>query len=158
MDRDEKILGRSEQKWREMGRGREMGGETDGAEEGETWSAPDQRQKEIQERCQRWAHRSQEEEEPRSGRVGKEKEGREKRGLEGAASTREGGGRGASGALTPRRPQTSLLLLLLLSPGLRGTPDCSFPHSPISSTFTSTIGKLVSVPAPNPRPRFCLWV
>ncbi|KAB0402102.1 hypothetical protein E2I00_012649, partial [Balaenoptera physalus] len=37
---------------------------------------------------------------------------------------------------------TSLLLLLLLSPGLRGTPDCSFPHSPISSTFTSTIGKL----------------
>ncbi|XP_007168363.2 fms-related tyrosine kinase 3 ligand isoform X4 [Balaenoptera acutorostrata] len=39
-------------------------------------------------------------------------------------------------------PTTSLLLLLLLSPGLRGTPDCSFPHSPISSTFTSTIGKL----------------
>ncbi|TKC53731.1 hypothetical protein EI555_018476, partial [Monodon monoceros] len=37
---------------------------------------------------------------------------------------------------------TSLLLLLLLSPRLRGAPDCSFPHSPISSTFTSTIGKL----------------
>ncbi|XP_022440802.1 fms-related tyrosine kinase 3 ligand isoform X9 [Delphinapterus leucas] len=40
-------------------------------------------------------------------------------------------------------PTTSLLLLLLLlSPRLRGAPDCSFPHSPISSTFTSTIGKL----------------
>lgn len=73
---------------------------------------------------------------------------------------RQGRGRGgANGGLTPRRPQTSLLLLLLLlSPRLRGAPDCSFPHSPISSTFTSTIGKLVSVPAPNLRPRFCLWV
>ncbi|KAF0872390.1 FLT3L kinase, partial [Crocuta crocuta] len=40
------------------------------------------------------------------------------------------------------RPQTSLLLLLLLSPGLRGTPDCSFSHSPISSTFKVTIRKL----------------
>lgn len=70
---------------------------------------------------------------------------------------RQGRGRGgANGGLTPRRPQTSLLLLLLLSPRLRGAPDCSFPHSPISSTFTSTIGKLVSVPAPNLRPRFCL--
>eukprot|EP00070_Physeter_catodon_P032140 XP_028339034.1 fms-related tyrosine kinase 3 ligand isoform X7 [Physeter catodon] len=39
-------------------------------------------------------------------------------------------------------PTTPLLLLLLLSPGLRGTPGCSFPHSPISSTFASTIGKL----------------
>ncbi|XP_023382623.1 fms-related tyrosine kinase 3 ligand-like isoform X2 [Pteropus vampyrus] len=39
-------------------------------------------------------------------------------------------------------PQTSLLLLLLLSPGLRGTPDCSFRHSPISSTFADTIRKL----------------
>ncbi|XP_047566795.1 fms-related tyrosine kinase 3 ligand isoform X3 [Lutra lutra] len=39
-------------------------------------------------------------------------------------------------------PTTSLLLLLLLSPGLRGTPDCSFSHSPISSTFSGTIRKL----------------
>ncbi|XP_057569371.1 fms-related tyrosine kinase 3 ligand isoform X5 [Hippopotamus amphibius kiboko] len=39
-------------------------------------------------------------------------------------------------------PTTSLLLLLLLFPGLRGTPDCSFRHSPISSTFASTISKL----------------
>ncbi|XP_015977855.1 fms-related tyrosine kinase 3 ligand isoform X7 [Rousettus aegyptiacus] len=40
-------------------------------------------------------------------------------------------------------PTTSLLLLLLLlSPGLRGTPDCSFRHSPISSTFADTIRKL----------------
>eukprot|EP00070_Physeter_catodon_P025123 XP_023988585.1 fms-related tyrosine kinase 3 ligand isoform X5 [Physeter catodon] len=54
-------------------------------------------------------------------------------------------------------PTTPLLLLLLLSPGLRGTPGCSFPHSPISSTFASTIGKLVSVPAPNRTPRLCLW-
>ncbi|XP_027472828.1 fms-related tyrosine kinase 3 ligand isoform X4 [Zalophus californianus] len=37
---------------------------------------------------------------------------------------------------------TSLLLLLLLSPGLRGTPDCSFSHSPVSSTFAVTIRKL----------------
>ncbi|MBZ3887252.1 60S ribosomal protein L13a, partial [Sciurus carolinensis] len=36
----------------------------------------------------------------------------------------------------------SLLLLLLLSPGLRGTPDCSFKHSPITSTFAVTIRKL----------------
>ncbi|XP_062032299.1 fms-related tyrosine kinase 3 ligand isoform X3 [Lepus europaeus] len=36
----------------------------------------------------------------------------------------------------------SLLLLLLLSPGLRGTPDCSFAHSPISSNFAVTIRKL----------------
>ncbi|XP_022379710.1 fms-related tyrosine kinase 3 ligand isoform X2 [Enhydra lutris kenyoni] len=41
-----------------------------------------------------------------------------------------------------RSPTTSLLLLLLLSPGLRGTPDCSFSHSPISSTFSATIRKL----------------
>ncbi|XP_006898791.1 PREDICTED: fms-related tyrosine kinase 3 ligand [Elephantulus edwardii] len=42
-------------------------------------------------------------------------------------------------------PTTSVLLLLLLGPGLRGTPgspDCSFPQSPITSTFTSTIHKL----------------
>ncbi|XP_077918513.1 fms-related tyrosine kinase 3 ligand isoform X1 [Halichoerus grypus] len=39
-------------------------------------------------------------------------------------------------------PTTSLLLLLLLSPGLRGTPDCSFSHSPVSSTFALTIRKL----------------
>ncbi|GAB5581775.1 fms related tyrosine kinase 3 ligand isoform X1 [Prionailurus iriomotensis] len=38
--------------------------------------------------------------------------------------------------------ETSLLLLLLLSPGLRGSPDCSFSHSPISSTFKVTIRKL----------------
>ncbi|XP_055992411.1 fms-related tyrosine kinase 3 ligand isoform X2 [Sorex fumeus] len=37
---------------------------------------------------------------------------------------------------------TPLLLLLLLSPGLRGTPDCSFQYNPISSTFTATISKL----------------
>lgn len=36
----------------------------------------------------------------------------------------------------------SLLLVLLLSPGLRGTPDCSFAHSPISSNFAVTIRKL----------------
>ncbi|XP_048949588.1 fms-related tyrosine kinase 3 ligand isoform X8 [Canis lupus dingo] len=41
-------------------------------------------------------------------------------------------------------PTASLLLLLLLSPGLRGTPDCSFSHSPISSTFAVTIRKLAS--------------
>ncbi|XP_047384400.1 fms-related tyrosine kinase 3 ligand isoform X2 [Sciurus carolinensis] len=39
-------------------------------------------------------------------------------------------------------PISSLLLLLLLSPGLRGTPDCSFKHSPITSTFAVTIRKL----------------
>nr|XP_015098355.1 fms-related tyrosine kinase 3 ligand isoform X3 [Vicugna pacos] len=39
-------------------------------------------------------------------------------------------------------PTTSLLLLLLLSPGLSRTQDCSFRHSPISSTFNSTIRKL----------------
>ncbi|KAM6223632.1 fms-related tyrosine kinase 3 ligand [Rhynchocyon petersi] len=32
-------------------------------------------------------------------------------------------------------PATSLLLLLLLSPGLRGTPHCTFNHSPIASNF-----------------------
>ncbi|XP_069313434.1 fms-related tyrosine kinase 3 ligand isoform X4 [Eulemur rufifrons] len=35
-----------------------------------------------------------------------------------------------------------LLLLLLLSPGLRGTQHCSFEHSPISSNFAVTIRKL----------------
>ncbi|XP_058529900.1 fms-related tyrosine kinase 3 ligand isoform X3 [Ochotona princeps] len=35
-----------------------------------------------------------------------------------------------------------LLLLLLLSPSLCGTPDCSFNHSPISSNFAVTISKL----------------
>ncbi|XP_037675528.1 fms-related tyrosine kinase 3 ligand isoform X1 [Choloepus didactylus] len=40
-------------------------------------------------------------------------------------------------------PTTSLLLLLsLLSPGGRGTPNCSFRYSPISSTFATTIRKL----------------
>ncbi|XP_012588895.1 PREDICTED: fms-related tyrosine kinase 3 ligand isoform X2 [Condylura cristata] len=40
-------------------------------------------------------------------------------------------------------PTTSLLLLLLLlSPGLRGTPDCSFRYNPISSTFAAVIRKL----------------
>ncbi|XP_051696641.1 fms-related tyrosine kinase 3 ligand isoform X3 [Oryctolagus cuniculus] len=39
-------------------------------------------------------------------------------------------------------PKSLLLLLLLLSPGLRGTPDCSFAHSPISSNFAVTIRKL----------------
>ncbi|KAF6288059.1 fms related receptor tyrosine kinase 3 ligand [Rhinolophus ferrumequinum] len=40
-------------------------------------------------------------------------------------------------------PTTSLLLLLLLlSPCLRGTPDCSFDYSPISSTFADSIRKL----------------
>ncbi|KAM5295595.1 fms-related tyrosine kinase 3 ligand isoform 3-T3 [Glossophaga mutica] len=38
--------------------------------------------------------------------------------------------------------ESPLLLLLLLSPGLCGTPDCTFPHSPISSTFADTIRKL----------------
>ncbi|KAG8521412.1 Fms-related tyrosine kinase 3 ligand [Galemys pyrenaicus] len=40
-------------------------------------------------------------------------------------------------------PTTSLLLLLLLlSPGLRGTPDCSFQYNPISSTFAAKIRSL----------------
>ncbi|KAM9633219.1 fms-related tyrosine kinase 3 ligand [Trichechus inunguis] len=39
-------------------------------------------------------------------------------------------------------PTTSLLLLLLLSPGLGGTPDCTFPQSPISSNFAVTFRKL----------------
>nr|XP_045366656.1 fms-related tyrosine kinase 3 ligand isoform X2 [Camelus bactrianus] len=39
-------------------------------------------------------------------------------------------------------PTTSLLLLLLPSPSLSRTQDCSFRHSPISSTFNSTIRKL----------------
>lgn len=41
-------------------------------------------------------------------------------------------------------PTTSLLLLLLLlfSPGLRGTSGCSFTYNPISSTFKITIRKL----------------
>ncbi|XP_053462567.1 fms-related tyrosine kinase 3 ligand isoform X2 [Nycticebus coucang] len=41
-------------------------------------------------------------------------------------------------------PTTSqlLLLLLLLLPGLRGTQNCSFQHSPISSTFADKILKL----------------
>ncbi|KAM8790168.1 fms-related tyrosine kinase 3 ligand isoform 3-T3 [Rhynchonycteris naso] len=39
-------------------------------------------------------------------------------------------------------PTTPLLLLLLLSPGPGGASDCSFRHSPISSTFANTIGKL----------------
>ncbi|KAM5236222.1 fms-related tyrosine kinase 3 ligand [Ctenodactylus gundi] len=34
------------------------------------------------------------------------------------------------------------LLLLLLSPGLCGPPDCSFPHSPISSNFAVKIRQL----------------
>lgn len=42
----------------------------------------------------------------------------------------------------PAWSPTSLLLVLLLSPGLRGTPDCSFAHSPISSNFAVTIRKL----------------
>ncbi|XP_041600569.1 fms-related tyrosine kinase 3 ligand isoform X3 [Vulpes lagopus] len=62
-----------------------------------------------------------------------------------------GGGRGPKRTRTERarwaaegagRAEASLLLLLLLSPGLRGTPDCSFSHSPISSTFATTIRKL----------------
>ncbi|XP_066230077.1 fms-related tyrosine kinase 3 ligand isoform X2 [Saccopteryx leptura] len=39
-------------------------------------------------------------------------------------------------------PTTPLLLLLLLSPGPGGASDCSFRHSPISSTFADTIRKL----------------
>ncbi|KAM9224344.1 fms-related tyrosine kinase 3 ligand isoform 2-T2 [Dugong dugon] len=39
-------------------------------------------------------------------------------------------------------PTTSLLLLLLLSPGLGGTPDCTFPQSPISSNFAVAFRKL----------------
>ncbi|XP_006160208.1 fms-related tyrosine kinase 3 ligand isoform X2 [Tupaia chinensis] len=38
--------------------------------------------------------------------------------------------------------QTPLLLLLLLSAALRGTPGCSFPHSPIASTFADRIDQL----------------
>lgn len=85
------------------------------------------------------------------------------RGEEEGEEAGEGEGCGANGAPSP---QTSLLLLLLLllSPGLCGTPDCSFRHSPISSTFVDTIRKLVSAPAapaavlsggarsPSPRP------
>ncbi|XP_058529899.1 fms-related tyrosine kinase 3 ligand isoform X2 [Ochotona princeps] len=44
--------------------------------------------------------------------------------------------------LAPARSPTWLLLLLLLSPSLCGTPDCSFNHSPISSNFAVTISKL----------------
>ncbi|XP_051004465.1 fms-related tyrosine kinase 3 ligand [Acomys russatus] len=40
-------------------------------------------------------------------------------------------------------PNSSLLLLLLLlSPCLRGTPDCYFSHSPISTDFPKKINKL----------------
>lgn len=41
-------------------------------------------------------------------------------------------------------PTSSLLplLLLLLSPGLRGTSDCYFDYSPVSSTFHCSISKL----------------
>ncbi|XP_076789774.1 fms-related tyrosine kinase 3 ligand isoform X4 [Arvicanthis niloticus] len=40
-------------------------------------------------------------------------------------------------------PNSSLLLLLLLlSPCLRGTPDCYFSHSPISSNFHTRINEL----------------
>lgn len=40
-------------------------------------------------------------------------------------------------------PNSSLLLLLLLlSPCLRGTPDCYFSHSPISSNFHMRISEL----------------
>ncbi|XP_040592093.1 fms-related tyrosine kinase 3 ligand isoform X2 [Mesocricetus auratus] len=39
-------------------------------------------------------------------------------------------------------PNSSLLLLLLLSPCLRGTPDCFFSHSPISSNFHVRISEL----------------
>ncbi|XP_045747886.1 fms-related tyrosine kinase 3 ligand isoform X2 [Mirounga angustirostris] len=68
------------------------------------------------------------------------REGRETRG----AGARGGVlGEPTEGAPHPvSRPQSSLLLLLLLSPGLRGTPDCSFSHSPVSSTFALTIRKL----------------
>ncbi|XP_023363666.1 fms-related tyrosine kinase 3 ligand [Otolemur garnettii] len=45
-------------------------------------------------------------------------------------------------AWTPTTSQLLLLLLLLLSPGLRGTQNCSFQHSPISSTFADKILKL----------------
>ncbi|XP_045387128.1 fms-related tyrosine kinase 3 ligand isoform X3 [Lemur catta] len=47
-----------------------------------------------------------------------------------------------AGAETERNRETPLLLLLLLSPGLRGTQHCSFEHSPISSNFAVTIRKL----------------
>uniref|UniRef100_A0A287B929 Fms related receptor tyrosine kinase 3 ligand n=1 Tax=Sus scrofa TaxID=9823 RepID=A0A287B929_PIG len=45
-------------------------------------------------------------------------------------------------AWSPTTSLLLLLLLLLLSPGLLGSPDCSFPHSPISSTFANTIRQL----------------
>ncbi|KAM6154418.1 fms-related tyrosine kinase 3 ligand [Erethizon dorsatum] len=50
--------------------------------------------------------------------------------------------------LAPARRPTStplplpLLLLLLLSPSLLGTPNCSFPHNPISSNFKDKFNKL----------------
>ncbi|XP_060030163.1 fms-related tyrosine kinase 3 ligand isoform X2 [Erinaceus europaeus] len=46
--------------------------------------------------------------------------------------------------LAPAWSPTSLLLLLLplLSPGLPGSPGCSFKHSPVSSTFSDKILKL----------------
>uniref|UniRef100_A0A8C5K8F1 FMS-like tyrosine kinase 3 ligand n=1 Tax=Jaculus jaculus TaxID=51337 RepID=A0A8C5K8F1_JACJA len=46
--------------------------------------------------------------------------------------------------LAPAWSPTSslLLLLLLLSPGLRGTPDCHFSDNPISSTFAFKIREL----------------
>ena len=150
-------VSRSGERWAEVRRW-EMR-QTEREEEGENWSARVQRQRDTGKDGRRWAHRSQAAEGLRSGKAGKGKEGRENRGLPGAASTREGGVCGVHGAPALPRPQTSLLLLLLLlSPGLQGTPDCSFRHSPISSTFAIKIGKLVSVPVPNPSPRCCLWV
>ncbi|XP_040833895.1 fms-related tyrosine kinase 3 ligand isoform X2 [Ochotona curzoniae] len=56
-----------------------------------------------------------------------------------------------------RSPTWLLLLLLLLSPSLRGTPDCSFDHSPISSNFAVTISKLPGlVPTPSPQSDYLL--
>ncbi|XP_036281652.1 fms-related tyrosine kinase 3 ligand [Pipistrellus kuhlii] len=45
-------------------------------------------------------------------------------------------------AWSPTTSLLLLLLLLLLSPGLCGTPACTFPHSPITSTFPDRIRKL----------------
>ncbi|XP_063109187.1 fms-related tyrosine kinase 3 ligand isoform X13 [Cavia porcellus] len=52
--------------------------------------------------------------------------------------------RGAMTALAPgwRPTCTLLLLLLLLSPSLLGTPNCSFPYNPISSNFRDKFNEL----------------
>lgn len=116
----------------------EMGTERDGVKEAENSMGPERREPGTE--GPRWADGSRKEKGPGESGVGGEQE----------AGASPAWGCGANRAVRPA-PQTSLLLLLLLlSPGLRGTPDCSFRHSPISSTFADTIRKLVSHASPRP--------